>query len=54
MKLDSFAYILLDLFDKDIDDDINVKALKNRIYDSSEIWNMIYFSIFVFAIYEEN
>jgi len=28
-KKGSFGYILLDTFDKDIDDDINVKALKN-------------------------
>lgn len=35
-------------------DDINVKSLKNRAYDPLEIWNLIYFSIFLFSICEEN
>ncbi len=46
--------MIIDIFDKDLDDDINVKALKNRIYKDVEIWNLIYFSIFVFSIFEEH
>lgn len=49
-----FAYMNLDPFDKDLDDDIQIKSLKNRKYDSVEIWNIIYFSTFVFACLEEN
>ena len=37
-----------------MEDDISVKALKNRIYDDIEVWNIIYFSIFTFACLEEN
>ncbi len=43
----------IDIFDKDLEDDLNVKALKNRLYDTFEIWNLIYFTVFVFAIMED-
>ena len=46
--------MIIDIFEKDLEDDINVKSLKNRFYDNFEIWNFIYFSIFIFAIHEEN
>ena len=47
-------FVKIEIFEKSLFDDINVRALKNRIYNTFEIWNLIYFSIFVFSILEEN
>lgn len=46
--------MVIEHFDKDLEDDISVKALKNRIYDDIEIWNIIYFTVFLFACFEDN
>ena len=42
-------YMKIEYFEKDLNDDVNVKALKNRYYEDDEIWNIIYFAVFVFA-----
>jgi len=44
----------MDVFEKDLWEDIYLKALKGRHYHDIEIWNLIYFCIFVLAIIEEN
>ena len=47
------VWIKIEIFDKDLNDDINLRALKNRRYINEEIWNLIYFSVFVYAMHEE-
>ena len=47
-------FVKIEIFEKSLADDINVRALKNRIYNNYEIWNLIYFSIYIFSILEEN
>ena len=44
----------IEYFEKDLDDDVNVESLKNRIYEHDEIWNLIYFSIYIFAELEKS
>ena len=43
----------IEVFDKDLNDDVNLRSLKNRRYIGEEIWNLIYFSVFVFAMLED-
>ena len=52
-KDDEAIWVKIEVFDKDLNDDINLRALKNRKYISEEIWNLIYFSVFVFAMLED-
>ena len=47
-------FLKIQHFDKDLYDDLNIKSLKDTNYNNFEIWNLIYFSIFVFSILEEH
>lgn len=53
-KNNDSVWVKIEIFDKDLNDDINLRALKNRRYINEEIWNLIYFSVFVFAMHEES
>lgn len=52
-KNNEYVWLKIEVFDKDLNDDINLRALKNRRYLNEEIWNLIYFSVFVCAMLED-
>ena len=52
-KKEDHIWVKIDCFDKDLNDDINLRSLKQRSFSCEEIWNLIYFSIFVFSLLEE-
>ena len=46
--------MIIENFDKDLNEEINFRKLRNLRYTKKDIWNLIFFASFVFSVLEEN